>query len=58
MTGKRCKVCEHIDRKVIDGALSVGQLPRSITRAYSGISRREIQRHRNECLRASRGEGA
>ncbi len=58
MTAKRCKACEHHDRKVIDSALALGQAPRSIMRRYSGLSRRDIQQHKDECLRAKRGEGA
>lgn len=56
MTGKGCKACEHPDRGVIDRALiKAGQSPRSIERRYSGISRREIQRHKDECLAARGG---
>lgn len=52
MTAKRCKACGHPERATIDRALAVGQAPRSVVRRYSGISRREIQKHRDECLAA------
>ncbi len=54
---EKCKACEHPDRRVIDRALSLGQAPRGIERRYSSLSRRDIQRHRDRCLAASRGEG-
>ena len=57
MSARPCKACEHPDRRVIDRALGIGQSPRSIMRRYVGISRREIQKHRDECL-AAPGEGA
>ncbi len=53
-----CKACEHHDRRVIDNALAIGQSPRSIVRRYSNLARRDVQKHRDECLRAKRGEGA
>lgn len=56
MTGKPCKACEHHDRRVIDNALALGQSLRSIERCYSGLARREVQKHRDEFL-AARGEG-
>ncbi len=55
MTDKPCKACGHPDRGVIDRALALGQAPRSIVRRYSGIGRKEIQRHRDECLAAPGG---
>lgn len=56
---KPCKACEHPDRGVIDRALTrARQSPRSIVRRYRDITRLEIQRHRDKCLRPSRGEGA
>jgi hypothetical protein len=54
VTAKPCKACEHPERATIDRALLVaGQSPRSIVRRYSGISRREIQKHRDVCLAAN-----
>ena len=55
MTDKPCKACSHPDRGVMDRALALGQAPRSVVRRYSGISRREIQKHRDECLAATGG---
>ena len=49
---KPCPVCTHLDRGVIDRALGIGQTPRSIVRRYAGLSRRAVQRHRDECLKA------
>ncbi len=58
MTAKPCKACSHPDREVIDRALlEVGQSPRSIVRRYRDVSRLEVRRHRDECLRVRRGEG-
>ncbi len=45
-----CKACEHPEWRTIDNALALGQSPRSIVRRYRGISRLEVQRHRDECL--------
>ena len=47
---KPCKVCEHVDKAVIERGLGVGQSPRSIVRRYSGLSRRDVQKHRDVCL--------
>ena len=50
---KVCKVCEHVDRAVIERELGVGQSPRSIIRRYAGLSRRDVQKHRDVCLKAA-----
>ncbi len=55
---KECPVCSHLERSVVERALVLGQSPRSIVRRYVGITRLEIQRHKDECIRAKRGEGA
>jgi hypothetical protein len=47
---KSCKVCEHVDRAVIERGLGVGQSPRSIKRRYASLSRKAIERHRDVCL--------
>lgn len=49
MTG-RCRLCEHPDRGAIDAALAAGQPLRSVSARYRGMSPREVQRHRDECL--------
>ncbi len=52
MTDKPCKACGHPDRGVIDRALLMaGQSPRSIVRRYRDVSRLEVQRHRDTCLK-------
>ncbi len=52
MTAKTCKACSHPNRGVIDRALlGVGQSPRSIVRRYRDVSRLEVQRHRDTCLK-------
>jgi hypothetical protein len=53
---KTCPVCSHLDRATIERGLRIGQSPRSIRRRYAGLSRKAIQRHRDECLRP--GEAA
>ncbi len=55
---KPCPVCTHLDRGVIDRALGIGQTPCSIVRRYAGLSRKAIQRHRDECLESVRGDAA
>ena len=59
MTAKPCKACSHPERGVIDRALlEVGQSPRSVRRRYSDVSRKELAKHRDQCLAATaRGEG-
>lgn len=50
-TRKPCKACTHPERATIDKALQVlGMSPRSIIRRYAGLSRKAVQRHRDECL--------
>ncbi len=56
---KVCKVCEHVDRAVIERGLAVAQSPRSIKRRYAGLSRKAIERHRDICLQlGSEGDAA
>ncbi len=50
VSGKPCKVCAHIERTTIDGALGVGLAPRSLVRRYAGLSRKAVQRHKRGCL--------
>lgn len=50
MTSGRCKVCEHPDVGTINAALAAGQPLRSVAARYRGMSPREVQRHRDECL--------
>ena len=52
MQPKTCPVCAHVERSTIDRALAIGQAPRSIVRRYAGLSRKAVQRHRDECLKA------
>ena len=47
---KPCPACAHAERATIDRALSLGQAPRSVVRRYAGLSRKAVQRHRDECL--------
>jgi hypothetical protein len=39
------------ERRTIDGALAIGQAPRSIVRRYAGLNRKALQTHRDECLK-------
>ena len=48
---KPCPACEHPERRTIDRALGIGQSPRSIIRRYAGLSRRDVQKHRDVCLK-------
>ncbi len=49
---KPCKVCAHAEVSALNKALLViGQSPRSAARRYSGLTRRDIRDHRDECLR-------
>ena len=57
MQRKACPACNHPERKTIDRALGIGQAPRSIVRRYSGLARRLVNKHRDECLHLE-GEGA
>ncbi len=52
---KRCPACHHVERATIDRALAIGQAPRSIIQRYRGLSRRVVQKHRDECLKAGAG---
>jgi hypothetical protein len=45
---KGCPACEHLERRVIDNALRIGQAPRSVVRRYAGLNRRALTRHRDE----------
>jgi hypothetical protein len=45
---KPCPACTHPERHVIDGALTLGQAPRSVVKRYAGLSRKAVQRHRDE----------
>ena len=54
--GKPCKVCAHIERSTIDGALGVGLAPRSLVRRYAGLSRKAVQRHKRDCLGLEGGD--
>jgi hypothetical protein len=48
---RRCRVCEHGERQQIDDGLRAGLTPRWMARRYSaGLSRRQLTRHRDECL--------
>jgi hypothetical protein len=50
---KPCRVCAHLEGGVIDRALlEHGQSPRNIIRRYAGLSRRDVARHRDVCLKA------
>jgi hypothetical protein len=52
MQRKPCPACTHPERRTIDGALAIGQAPRSIIRRYAGLNRKAVQKHRDECLKA------
>ena len=47
---KPCRVCEHVERAVVERGLAVGQSPRSIQRRYSDLRRKAIEHHRDVCL--------
>jgi hypothetical protein len=51
-------VCSHPDRAVVERALGIGQSPRSIQRRYSDLTRRAIQKHRDECPTRTEESGA
>ncbi|MBA2712519.1 MAG: hypothetical protein H0U55_03065 [Rubrobacteraceae bacterium] len=57
MQRKPCPACDHPERSVIDGALSVGMSPRSIVRRYAGLSRKALTRHRDVCKEREGEEG-
>jgi hypothetical protein len=58
MQPKPCAACEHPERATIDRALLEHvQAPRSIIRRYRGLSRRAVQKHRDECLTRPEGGG-
>ncbi len=50
MRGRRCKVCLHRDRTLIDGSIRAGISPRSIKRSFNDLTRAAITRHARECL--------
>jgi hypothetical protein len=45
------------ERRTIDNALRGGQAPRSVVRRYSGLNRKALTRHRDNCLEMPREEG-
>ncbi len=49
---KPCAACSHPERATIDGALALGQAPRSVVRRYRGLNRKALGRHRDLCLGA------
>ncbi len=55
MQRKPCKVCAHIERSTIDGALGAGLAPRSLVRRYAGLTRKAVARHRDEGHHETKG---
>jgi hypothetical protein len=47
----KCRVCEHLERTTIERRLGMGQSLRSIRRRYHGVSRLDIVRHRDLCMK-------
>jgi hypothetical protein len=49
---KPCKVClDHEVRRINKALVVIGQSPRNLARRYSGITRRDLTRHRDVCLK-------
>jgi hypothetical protein len=45
-----CKVCSHPLRKEIDRALARGASPAQLARKTLNLSKKQLARHRNECM--------
>ena len=57
MQSKACPACEHVEGITIDDALGIGMRPRRIVRRYEGLSRKAIQRYRDERHHESTANG-
>ncbi len=57
MRPKPCSVCNGREPKTADRLLLLGRSPRRIAPVF-GVTRRQVQEHRDRCLTGGRLEGA
>ena len=50
MVVKKCKICEHKERSLLDALLKQGFSPRAISRRIGNTTRLGLNRHRDRCL--------
>ena len=50
MTRAGCPACRHPERRLLDALLRGGFAPRAIVGRVGAVSRRQLARHRDECL--------
>ncbi len=53
MSEKTCRGCVHPERKLVDRLLEQGFAPRTIVKRVGLVSRVQLTRHRDKCLKAN-----